>query len=308
MNVRRKLLVLVMTCLSLILLLMFVLLPQRGWNAPLNNQYARWCQCVDYVRNRFDLNPSAGPYFVGAADMGPYLENQGFMPVYEPVEGAVIVFPRWFGSGIDATYGHVGVVTAVQSFGDTWSLTVRGARQTVPEWTEHGCTNVSDMSNITVPMGSNHATFYTIAPKPGQLQIVGYLELSNAAPVAGEMLRARFSVQNVGQQPMLLERLTVGGRQGSTWQDPTNADFPYHRDITLAPGQVYTYEALREAGPAGGYFAEPAVQVGGIWNTIAGANRVAYTVQEVVPLPSMPDAQPVVPDLPARPDIAPFEP
>jgi hypothetical protein len=138
--------------------------------------------------------------------------------------------------------------------------------------------------------------------------MVSYLELSNMAPVAGEAIWARFSVQNIGQQPMLLERLTVGGRQGSTWQDPVHADFPYHRDITLAPGQVYTYEALREVGPAGGYFAEPVVQVGGTWGTIGGANRVAYTVHEMVPLPSVPDAQPVVPDLPSRPDIAPFEP
>jgi hypothetical protein len=287
-----------MLALSLVLLLLFIILPRHGFNATPAATYARWCECVDYVRNRFQLDPSVGPYFLGAADMGPYLENHGFVTVPEPVSGAIIVFQRSFGSGINATYGHVGVIVGVQPVnGSTWNLTVRGARQTWPEWSEHGCNNVSDMGHIVVSRGSGQTAFYTRQPQPGRLVISEPLQLAPAAPRVDEAVEARFVVQNVGGQPLVLEELTAGGRQGSDWEAAMHADFPYQQAIELAPGQSYVYQASRSFAEPGRYFSEPVARIGGSWQNIESANRVLY---DVVPHPAAPTPEPT-PEPPTAP-------
>jgi hypothetical protein len=266
----------VVVALVLLLLLLFVVVPRSGFNAP--HESARWCQCVDYVRNRFNLAP--GGNFVGAADMGPYLEAQGYGRIPDPVVGAIIVFPRWFGSGINATYGHVGVVTTVDTSDPAnWHLTVRGARQTHPEWTESGCSNVSDMDHIVVPRGSDVVGFYHAAPRPGPVQLVSNLELSTSNLNLGDTVQASFQVQNTGDEPLTLELLTAGGRQGNTWDAEVLADFPLNRDVHLRPGQVYEYRAIYTPSAAGSYFVEPVARIHGEWTTIESANRLYYDVQ-----------------------------
>ncbi len=272
----RRMLVYIVVALVLLLLLLFVVVPRSGFNAP--HESARWCQCVDYVRNRFNLAP--GGNFVGAADMGPYLEAQGYGRIPDPVVGAIIVFPRWFGAGIDATYGHVGVVTAIDTSDPAnWHLTVRGARQTHPEWTENGCSNVSDMDHIVVPRGSGVASFYHAAPRPGHVQLVSNLELSTSNLNLGDTVQASFQVQNTGDEPLTLELLTAGGRQGNTWDAEVLADFPLNRDVHLRPGQVYEYRAIYTPSVAGSYFVEPVARIHGEWMTIESANRLYYNVQ-----------------------------
>jgi hypothetical protein len=295
-----------MLALSLLLLLLFLIVPRHGFNATPAATYARWCECVDYVRNRFQLDPAIGPHFLGAADMGPYLQNHGFAAVPEPRNGAIIVFQRSFGSGIDATYGHVGVIVGVQPLdGSTWNLTVRGARQTWPEWSEYGCNNVSDMSHILVSRGSSLAAFYARQPQPGRLVVSEALHIAPAAPRAGEAVTARFAVQNVGEQPLVIEELTAGGRQGSDWPDAIHADFPYQHAIELAPGQSYVYQASRTFAEPGSYFSEPVASINGTWQSIDSTNRVAYTVlsQPAEPTPE-PTAEPT-PEPTAEPTSAP---
>jgi hypothetical protein len=284
-KMRRRFIAALLFCFSLTLLLIFIIVPRQGFNAPLASQPARWCQCVDYVVNRFSLDLRVGPPFVGAADMGPFLENQGFTRVFEPLPGSIVVFPRSFGSGIDTTYGHVGVVTHAQAMqgGQAWALTVRGARQTWPEWTEHGCSNVSDMDHITVAQDGSPASFYISAPTPGRLAVAAPLTLSSTAPRVEEFIQATFSVRNVGQQPILIDTLTAGGRKGADWEAVIHADFPYHEHITLQPGESYHYEAIQAIFEEGDYFAEPAAQVGGAWGTIEGGNRVRYHVSNPAP-------------------------
>jgi hypothetical protein len=273
--------------LSLALLTLFISFPRHFFAAPLE-QSAHWCQCVEYVMNRSGFSMGSGPYFTGAADMGPFLESRGFARMAEPTAGAIVVFPRSFGYGIDTTYGHVGVVTEVQNSGYGWSIVVRGARQSGPEWTEYGCNNVSDMYGITVSYGSSGASFYSSgssgsaelsAPAPGRLQLVDSLALSSVNPQIGEQVYARFSVQNTGGQALLLDQLTVGGRQGSSWDDVVVVDFPYVQQITLAPGEVYHYEGVRTFDSTGSYFAQPVAKIAGSWNAIAGEDRVHFTVQ-----------------------------
>lgn len=179
MLLRRLLLWLVLLG-SLCLALLFVLVPRPGHNALPAANSVRWCQCVDYVRQRFGLDPAAGPHFVGAADMGPYLQGQGMVRHAAPLLGAVIVFPRSFGSGIDTTYGHVGVVVGIEAQADHWRLTVRGARQSWPEWTEYGCSNVSDMTHITVPYQGATVAFFA----PSAVQPVSESRPVTAQPVS----------------------------------------------------------------------------------------------------------------------------
>jgi hypothetical protein len=310
MKVRRQYIVFLSSGMSAALLLLFLAVPRHFFAAPLEQQ-AQWCECVHYVLNRFGLSMAGGPYFIGAADMGPFLESRGFARVAEPAAGTIIVFPRSFGSGINTTYGHVGVVTEVHASGGAWHMVVRGARQSWPEWSEHGCSNVSDMQGISVPYGSSSATFYTAntaqasvavaAPAPGRLQLVDSLALSSVSIQESDLVHASFAVQIVGGQALLLEELTVGGRQGSNWDAVIVADFPYVRQITLEPGEVYRYAAGRIFDHAGRYFAQPVAKVNGSWGAIEGEDRVEFTVHAphasatsqdsmpfVVPTPSVP--------------------
>lgn len=163
MNKRHSLIIGLMLVMSLLIVVLFLVVPHRGLNAPSQVQSVRWCECVHYVLHRYGLDMSTGPYFIGAADMGPYLESRGFTRVETPMAGAVAVFARSFGMGIDTTYGHVGVVTAANGSsadGASWSLVVRGARQGGAEQAEYGCTNVSDMA-IPVSNGNSLIAFYT---------------------------------------------------------------------------------------------------------------------------------------------------
>lgn len=291
-NIRWPMVLLVLG-MSLGLGLLFLAFPSVGFNAVQQQRAVRWCECVDYVRNRFGLNPSQGPWFVGAADMGPYLEAQGMTRLNAPVVGAVVVFPRTFGAGIDQQYGHVGVVRQVQPTSSGWSLMVRGARQTVPEWTEAGCSNVSDMHHILVARGAPGVAFYdpgtgtntaaAAEAAPGRLYVTEALLLKPATPRVGEPVLARFSVQNVGGQPLLLERLTVGGRQGETWDNATLADFPYHPNVELQPGEVYTYVGQHYFAKPGNYFGAPVARINGTWQQLAGSSRMAYTVVAAQP-------------------------
>jgi hypothetical protein len=225
--------------------------------------------------------------------------------IVEPFEGAVIVFPRTFGMGIDAVYGHVGVVTQVSAAasGAAWSLTVRGARQRGNEWAEHGCSNVSDMYAIIVPRdGRSGVSFYASEPPPGRLRVVEPLRLSTTAPRTSELVYAHFTVENSGGQLLQIETLTAGGRQGTAWDAPIRADFPFVHDIVLHPGERYTYKAARDLSAAGNYFAEPAAQIDGAWGSVERANRVRYSVQASVALPEH------EPHLPATPALTPTEP
>lgn len=314
----------------LLFLLFYVLLPSHYGRAKPVADQASWCQCVDYVRNRFQLG-YGGPGFVGAADMGPYLEAQRFARLSEPAAGTIIVFQRWFGFGIDTTYGHVGVVTAATPDGGGWQLIVRGARQTYQEWTEYGCTNVSDMQ-VRVGLDGSGAAFYaqplladgsedsdsssvnSLSPTPlppaSQLEMFEPLLLSATDLFVGEVIHAHFMIQNVGEEPVLIERLTAGGRRGTDWNDGELADFPHVRDVWLKPGQIFSYDALQQVDIAGSYFVEPVVKTGEGWDGIVSGNRIGYTVRQMIPtITIVPTAQeerneqPMITATPTRTDV-----
>jgi surface antigen len=120
--------------------------------APANAQ--RFCQCTDYVANRFGLTrnyPHAGDWDNG------YLQNNRFRRVgVQP--GAIVVMERSF-PGANTAFGHVGVVESIDSRG---RITVRGANQSVgsPLANEAGCSNVRSTGFGTSINGRGDISFW----------------------------------------------------------------------------------------------------------------------------------------------------
>lgn len=114
-----------------------------------------------------------------------------------------------------------------------------------------------------------------VAQAPGQLTVVTALTFSPANGVVGQSVEARYTVQNTGGQAITATWLLVGAR------DPNNAnvDFPGAANVTLQPGQHYTYRLSRSFGAAGNYTAWPAALVNGSW--IELAPRTTFEVQQV---------------------------
>lgn len=130
--------------LALVVLLTFTVVPGSVSYAATTK--ASVCSCVQYVKNRFGLSGAIGG--IGAAkDMGPYLQARGFRRVSAPQVGAIVIFQPAFGTGINQTYGHVGVVAAVSSVNNNtqWRVAVTGANQGGSLFTSSNCSNVSTL-------------------------------------------------------------------------------------------------------------------------------------------------------------------
>jgi len=100
------------------------------------------CQCVDYIRHRFNLTGALG----NAKDMGTSLLAQGFHQLTTPQIGAVVVMKPTF-PGADPTNGHVAVILTVSngSTNQYWVIRTRGANQDLgTRFADYTCTNVSD--------------------------------------------------------------------------------------------------------------------------------------------------------------------
>lgn len=125
-------------------------------------QAATPCECVQYIKNRYQLSGSIGGSG-GAKDMGAYLRDRGFVQLYSPFVGAVVILKPAFGHGVNATYGHVAVITAVQDLGADWRITIKGANQGGTISTEYECTNVSywQPSSYAKSFGTDKIEYWT---------------------------------------------------------------------------------------------------------------------------------------------------
>jgi surface antigen len=149
--IRKPLLVALITTLLVITLpVVFALTPSVSVA-----QSTRWCQCTDYVANRFGLSgyPNAGDWDNG------YLAGKGFRQINSPQNGAIVVLnPNTAGAfGV----GHVGVVEQYTTTGNSLKLNIRGTNQpgaTVPN--EFGCNNVTIWSNSTNVINNPGVTYW----------------------------------------------------------------------------------------------------------------------------------------------------
>jgi hypothetical protein len=112
---------------------------------------------------------------------------------------------------------------------------------------------------------SAHTSLTVQSPAPGKLSLVGPLDLSPSEVACGQAMQATYTVTNTGGQPLTVPWLLVGAR------DPANAnvDFPGVSNVTLQPGQQYTYRQSRAFAVAGGYTAWPAAYLDGDWRELA---------------------------------------
>ena len=124
----------------------------------------------------------------------------------------------------------------------------------------------------------------TVNCSAGKLELSQGLSLSTTSPTINQSVTASFKVKNVGGSPMTLQSLSAGARQGTDWNG-VNVDFPAVANITLQPGQEYSYQQSRSFG-VGAYFAEPVVLVAGKWSGIplsnGGYSRVVFNVNSNV--------------------------
>lgn len=125
----------------------FIFNPQKPVQA------ASFCQCVQYLKNRFGLPSPSGN--ANQWNDG-YLQRNGFRQV-GPTVGSIVVFENTF-PGVNSTYGHVGVVQSINSSGQ---VTVRGANQGSSGLvTEYNCTNVNSLTFRTSINGRGDVSFW----------------------------------------------------------------------------------------------------------------------------------------------------
>lgn len=137
---------------------------EKKLDSELDNSNAErsFCQCVEYVKNRYYIVGGVG-YYGGAKDYGPILTNSNndFEEEYYPENKDIIVIQPEFGKGIDRTYGHIALVGRVRyNSDDSMDITIYGANQGGSQFYEHGCSNVSSMKITVNKYNRRHVAFY----------------------------------------------------------------------------------------------------------------------------------------------------
>ena len=214
----------------------------------------------------------------------------------------------------DLSYGDGAVVSAGQGFDKGWEL--RNCGNT--NWNGYSAVRVGGgygpdrfgvpgigpnssgglWTRITAPgtAGRHRATYQLEGPRgrfgpqfwvevvvsapTGRLTVSSGLVLSSTNPRTGENVTVDFTVTNSGGQALTIQELTAGGRRGTDWNGEW-MDFPHVANIVLQPGQSYRYRQSRSFPGTGAHFAEPAALINGSWGSIAGGNRVTFTVSGV---------------------------
>ena len=114
------------------------------------------------------------------------------------------------------------------------------------------------MIPITVALLVALAPTASAAPAaPAPLTIVAPLSLTPAAPEGGmDVVTATFAVRNDGTQPLFLYHLGAGGRGPSCTDFKCGEieNFELAKNVTLAPGETYTYMQPRIFVNEGPYF------------------------------------------------------
>lgn len=126
--------------------------------APVSAAGPHFCECVEFVKNRFGLNGAAG----NAKDMGPFLAKHGFRRSDAPVVGGVVIFqPGAYKSGEGAIYGHVGLIESIAPAAPNgWFVGVRGANQTGNRFSDQGCSDVTFKSYGPFPRSSALVSYW----------------------------------------------------------------------------------------------------------------------------------------------------
>lgn len=116
--------------------------------------------------------------------------------------------------------------------------------------------------------------------------ITSNLTISPSGPYTiGQTLTARFTITNKGNASITFDTLTAGGRRdGQTTCSGACPDFAFSSNVTLAPGQAYSYSGTQLMTAAGTYgFFAAYRKADGTWNTsIAADPGIANTASIVI--------------------------
>jgi hypothetical protein len=122
-----------------------------------------WCECVEYIKNRFGLTGAAGD----AKDMGPFLAKNGFKRSAIPIPGGVVIIqPGFYPSGSGAVYGHAALIQSIYPAGKyAWRLTLVAANQSGAKFTAADCTDVSIKDFAPIPWTSKMFSYWAPPPR-----------------------------------------------------------------------------------------------------------------------------------------------
>ena len=130
---------------------------------------------------------------------------------------------------------------------------------------------------------SSTTTPPTTTPVQSSLQLVTTLALSPQNPLVGQTVVGSFTVRNTGGQSITIQKLIVAvrGPNASGINDDTKVtDFRFDENVTLGPGQTYTYSQERSFFEAGTYLAFATYQdAQGVWRgPFSGTTPMSFTV------------------------------
>ena len=113
--------------------------------------------------------------------------------------------------------------------------------------------------------------FSAIRSEASKIAFSYYVSLSSdlavdpSTAVEGQLASANFIIQNTDDSPILLERIKIDVRDGSKIQD-----FAGFSNITIQPGESFTFDQSKIMSLAGSYKATIRIYANGSWHTPAG--------------------------------------
>lgn len=181
------------------------------------------CQCTTYVYNRFGL---AGGYPDAKDWNNGYLQNNGYFST-NPKVGTIVVMEPTF-PGADTTYGHVGVLESIDSYG---RITLRGANQTVGTalTTEHSCNNVRSTAFGTSVNGRSDISFW---------------DATDSGPSNAEHLVVGGDFDGDGMDDLMVRKtnglfyIDYAGNGWRTESDNSNWDVGFEKNFSVGYGSL----------------------------------------------------------------------
>jgi murein DD-endopeptidase MepM/ murein hydrolase activator NlpD/lipopolysaccharide export system protein LptA len=121
----------------------------------------------------------------------------------------------------------------------------------------------------------------------GNIQLVDGLQFSPSSPQIGQSTSAYYKARNNGSASITFGHLGVKCRRNS---DDANYDYYWYTNVTLSPGQDFTYNANRSFDQATSYWCTANYEQNGNWNDVkwsnGSTNYITINVQNTPPPPS----------------------
>jgi len=114
----------------------------------------------------------------------------------------------------------------------------------------------------------------------GNIQLVEGLRFNPSSPQVNQSTNAYYRARNNGSASITFGHLGVKCRRNS---DQANYDYYWYTNVTLSPGQEFTYDANRSFDTVTSYWCTPNYEQGGNWNDVkwsdGSTNYVTVNVQ-----------------------------